>query len=43
MNPIKSVAITPRSIPDCLNANGIARIPVPKTAFNKCVSVSKFL
>lgn len=39
----KIVANTPTKRPAFLKATGIANIPVPREAFNKCVNVSQSL
>lgn len=37
------VAKIPTTKPALMNATGIARMPVPRDAFNKCVKVSQSL
>jgi len=42
-NATRIVKNIPKMIPEFLKASGIARIPVPSEAFNKCVRVSQSL
>lgn len=42
-NATSIVAKTPTSSPAFLKAIGIAKMPVPREAFNKCVNVSQSL
>lgn len=43
MTATKTVPITPAVRPMFLKASGIARIPVPRDAFSRCVRVSQSL
>lgn len=41
--PMAMVPKVPTTYPAFLNALGMAKIPVPRLAFRKCISVSKYL
>lgn len=42
-NPMRIVPTTPISNPAFRKASGIARIPVPRLHFKRCIKVSPFL
>lgn len=43
MSAVRTVAKMPSARPEYINATGIARMPVPREAFSKCVTVSPSL